>query len=115
MIKNLALSLLIVDMIVFSVLSFFFDDSLSKSFLFSSLLLLINLVGLALMWKVVLIYKKSALVTLVALIKYPLIGLSIYWAGRQSWINANGVVIGICSFLIIIVVTVLINLKIKKA
>lgn len=113
MIKISAIILLVVNTLLFFGLKFYWGDQLALSFLFSSALLLVNYVVLAMMWRAVLIYKKTALVTLVALIKYPLIGFSIFWAGQQSWLDTRGIVIGICAFLIIIVVSVL-TFKSKK-
>lgn len=103
----------LVNGIIFAVLAFYFNSAVAISFLFSSMLLLINYVGLAIMWKIIISSQKAGLAALVALIKYPIIGFSIFWAGRQPWMNSIGITIGICAFLINIVLTLLI-LKDRK-
>jgi hypothetical protein len=109
MIKKSAISLFLANGFIFIGLFMYFGAPMAISFLFSSTLLLINFVVLATMWKYVIVYQKSSLVALVALIKYPLMGISIYWAGKQPWMNSIGISIGICAFLIIIVLSLLIN------
>ena len=99
--------------IIFAVLFFKLNSAVAISFLFSSMLLLINYIGLAVMWKRIISRQNAGLAALVALIKYPIIGLSLFWAGRQPWMNSIGITIGICAFLINIVLTLLI-LKDRK-
>lgn len=115
MIKTVAASLITFNLLIFLSLNYLGHNNMALSFFFVSTLLLLNFIGLVLMWRAILIYRKTNLVVLSALIKYPLLGLSIFWAGRQPWINAIGIVIGICAFLIIIVVSVLIHLRFKKS
>lgn len=109
MIKKSALALFLANGLIFIGLFVYLGAPIAISFLFSSTLLLINYVVLAMMWKYIIVYQKAGLAALVALIKYPLIGISIYWAGKQPWMNSIGISIGICAFLIIIVLTLLIN------
>jgi hypothetical protein len=109
MIKKSAMSLFLANGLIFIGLFVFFGAPMAISFLFSSTLLLINYVVLAMMWKYIIVYQKAGLAALVALIKYPLIGISIFWASKQSWMNSIGISIGICAFLIIIVLSLLIN------
>ncbi len=108
MIKKSAITMFLANAIIFFILGVYFNSSMAISFLFSSMLLLANYVGLALMWKFIILRQKAGLAGLIALIKYPIIGLSIYWAGRQPWMNPIGITIGICAFLIIIVLSLLI-------
>jgi hypothetical protein len=115
MIKRSAISMFLGNVIIFLVLYIYFDQGMAISFLFSSMLLLINYVGLAVMWKYIILREKAGLAALVALIKYPIIGLSIFWAGRQPWMNSIGIAIGICAFLIIIVLNLLINKDSKNS
>ena len=103
-----AISLFLVNGIIFMILGMHFNPSVAISFLFCASLLTVNFVGLALMWWYTISYQKAGLPTLIAIIKYPLIGFSIYWAGKKPWINEVGIIIGVCSFPIIIVVTLLI-------
>ena len=114
MIKKSALGMFLANGIIFIILGFYFNSSMAISFLFSSTLLLVNYVGLAIMWKIIISQKRSGLAALVALIKYPVIGISIFWAGRQPWMNSIGITIGICAFLINIVLTLLILKDSKK-
>ncbi len=108
MIKKSAISMFLTSGIIFLILGIYFSSGMAISFLFSSMLLLINYVVLAVMWKYIILRQKTGLAALVALIKYPIIGLSIYWAGQQPWMNSIGITIGICAFLIIIVLSLLI-------
>ncbi|MBC7752777.1 MAG: hypothetical protein H7Z71_00970 [Moraxellaceae bacterium] len=108
MIKKSAIMMSLANGIIFIILGFYFNSPMAISFLFSSMLLLINYVGLAIMWKIIITQRKAGLAALVALVKYPLIGISIFWAGRQPWMNSIGITIGICAFLINIVLTLLI-------
>ncbi len=109
MIKKSAISLFAANGVIFVVLGIYFNSAMAISFLFSSMLLLINYVVLAIMWKHIILRQKAGLAALVALIKYPIIGISIYWAGKQPWMNSIGITIGICAFLFIIVLTLLID------
>jgi hypothetical protein len=109
MIKKSSISLFLANGIIFVALGMYFNSAMAISFLFSSSLLLINYVVLAVMWKYIILRQQAGLAALVALIKYPIMGISIYWAGRQSWMNSIGITIGICAFLIIIVLTLLIH------
>lgn len=110
MIKNSATAFLIVTLLVYAVLQMVFQETdVAYSFLFISVLLLVNYMGLSIMWKHVLVSKKTGAAPVFALLKYPLIAVAIFWAGRQPWINYWGIAIGICSFLIIIVITLLIK------
>ncbi|MBC7458443.1 MAG: hypothetical protein H7235_09205 [Bdellovibrionaceae bacterium] len=109
MIKKSAITMFLANGLIFIVLGMYFNSGMAISFLFSSTLLLINYVVLAVMWKYIILRQQAGLAALVALIKYPLIGISIYWAGRQAWMNSIGITIGICAFLIIIVLSSLIH------
>lgn len=109
MIKKSAIALFLANGLIFLILGLSFNSGMAISFLFCSTLLLINYVVLAVMWRYIILRQKAGLAALVALIKYPIMGISIYWAGRQPWMNSIGITIGICAFLIIIVLTLLIN------
>lgn len=109
MIKKSALLMLTISGIIYFILYKLMSTSIALSFLFSSMLLLANYVILAVMWKYIIQQQKAGLAALVALIKYPLMGIFIFWAGRQPWMNSIGIAIGICAFLIIIVLTLLIT------
>ena len=114
MIKKSAISLLIASGIIFFILKTYFSLPMAISFLFSSMLLLFNYVVLAVMWNYIITRHQVGLAALVALIKYPLIGIAIYLAGQQPWMNYIGIAIGICAFLIVIVLTLLINKDRRK-
>lgn len=109
MIKKVAIVLLAANFILYFILKFKVDSNVAASFLFCAFLLWINFVGLAVIWKLVISFHQTGLAVLMTVIKYPLIGISIFWASKQAWINSLGIVIGICAFLLIIVTTVLLN------
>jgi hypothetical protein len=109
MIKKLAIAQLIFFIIIYVILTINYTDAMATSFAFSSGLLWLNLLGLAFLWKIVTAFHKPGLATFIGLIKYPIIGLSIFWAAKQPWINPLGITIGVCAFLISIVLTVLLN------
>lgn len=109
MIKKSAISLFMANGLIFMALFIYFGPPMAISFLFSATLLLINFVVLAVMWKYIMKTGKAGVPALVALIKYPLIGVSIFWAAKQPWMNSIGIAIGICAFLLIIVLTLLIT------
>lgn len=83
----------------------------SASFIF--ILLLVNTVLVFFSWKFIIKLQKPGIATFLGLIKYPIIGLSIYWASLQKWVNPIGVVIGVCAFIISIVVTVILKKHIR--
>ena len=114
MIKKMAITLLLVSLGVFSILYFLEQPNVAWSSLFSSGLLLVNFIGLSFMWKFIVIQRSAGGGILLALLKYPIIGIAIFLASRQPWMNALGVVIGICEFLIIIVLSVLFKTKTLK-
>lgn len=109
MIKKIALVLLIFNLFLYGFLKIKMHENIATSFLFCSSMLWINLIGLAVISKIVISFHKTSLAVLITLLKYPLIGISIFWASKQTWINSIGIVIGICAFLIIIVLTVLLD------
>lgn len=108
MIKNSAICGTIFSILVSIGISFV-NINVAYSALFSSLLLIINMVGLAFIWKYVSGYNSPKMGVFIGIMKYPLMGFAIFWASKQSWVNSIGIAIGVCEFLIIIVLTVLLK------
>lgn len=105
MIKNIAFFGILFSLLVSFILSFH-SLSMAYSALFSSFLLIANMVGLSFIWGYLVFYQSVKKALFIGLIKYPLLIFSIFWASKKSWMNSVGITIGICEFIIIIVLTV---------
>lgn len=108
MIKKIA-TLSVVTALVCGLATWFFGSGqMAFSGVITHLLLILNMLGIWLIWRIVFEKKSIALGVVVIILKYPLLGYLVVQMSRQSWFNSIGVLIGFISFVLsIVLVTVL--------
>lgn len=111
MIKKFAIISFTLTILTYTLLSQFLNTNVANSFLFVITLLCLNVFLISLTWIIKLNNVHKVFALLITLLKYPAFVFSIIFVSQQKWINSMGIVIGICEFLIIIVVTVLTRKK----
>jgi len=72
-------------------------------------LLVVNLMGLFLLYKIVANKKSIALGLVLIILKYPLLGYIVVKMVRQSWFDSFGLIIGFIAFLSSIVIVTLLK------
>ncbi len=77
------------------------------------LLLVMNMLGLWLIWRVVFEKKSVALGVAIIILKYPILGYIVIQVSRQNWFNSIGLVIGFSSFVFSIVLAALLRKKLE--
>lgn len=82
------------------------NTSSANSFAFSYVLLIFNTLMISMTWVLNLSKINKLISVFITFCKYPIILFSIFWASQQKWIEPIGLAIGVCAFLIIIVITV---------
>jgi hypothetical protein len=77
--------------------------------LITHLLLILNMLGIWLIWRVIFQKKSVALGLAVIILKYPLLGYLVIQMSRQPWFSSIGVLIGFMSFVVSIVLVALLK------
>jgi hypothetical protein len=103
MIKNIAKTQALVSLIASLILWAVFNKNAAVSCLATAGMLLSNLFGLYLLWKVVFFKKSIALGLLIIIFKYPLIAFILWQMSKQAWIHPVGVFVAMLLFLLSIV------------
>lgn len=104
MIKQIAIRSLILSSVIGLVLSFLYSPSLGVASAITSLLLIVNMLGIYTLWTVI-IYKKSIAQGLVIIIlKYPVLAYSAAIVISEPWFNKLGLATGFLAFLLSVVV-----------
>lgn len=104
MIKQIAIRSLILSTVIGLVLSFLYSPSLGVASAITSLLLIVNMLGIYTLWTVI-IYKKSIAQGLVIIIlKYPVLAYSAAIVISEPWFNKLGLATGFLAFLLSVVV-----------
>ena len=78
------------------------------------LLLILNMLGIWLIWSVVFEKKSIALGVVIIILKYPLLGYIVVQMSRQNWFSSIGVLIGFLSFVVSIVLAALLRRKLDN-
>lgn len=81
---------------------------------FAHLLLILNTLGIWLIWSVVFKKKSIALGVAIIILKYPLLGYIVVLMSHQTWFNSFGVLIGFLSFVVSIVLAALLRKKLES-
>lgn len=115
MIKKIAITSILSSMIVAVALVLGGKADAGFSNLASNLLLVINLAGLFLFWRVIFQKKSIALGLLIIILKYPFIAYLVWMMSKQSWAQPGGIFVGVLVFLLSLIgVVVYTNAKQPK-
>lgn len=114
MIKKIAALSVAIAIIGALLTKFLGSNQMSLSALVVHLLLILNLVGLWVMWRMVFQKKSIALGVVVIILKYPLLGYLVLQISRQSWFDSVGVIIGLSLFVVSIVCATLFKPEFKN-
>ncbi len=107
MIKKIALVNLVISAVLALGLYIFVNKNIAISELVTTLMLVLNLSGLYIFWRVVFLKKSIALGLLIIIFKYPLIAYCLWQMSRQNWVHPLGVFVSMLLFLLSIVGVVL--------
>lgn len=114
MIKKIAI-LSLLTAIVAGVLTWIFTKSeMAFTGFAAHLLLIVNMLGIWLIWRVVFDKKSVALGVVIIILKYPLLGYIVVQMSRQIWFSSIGVLIGFSSFVLSIVLATLLRNKLEN-
>ncbi len=82
-----------------------FDLDTAKSAAIGGALMIVNLFGLWILWKLIFLKKSIALVVLIIIFKYLILGLILWKLSQLAWIRPQGFILGLSSLLFGIVGT----------
>lgn len=111
MIKKIAIISLLTALAAGLATWFFGKPAMASTAVVCHLLLILNLLGIWLIWRVVFEKKSVALGVVVIILKYPLLGYIVIQLSRQSWFDSIGLLIGFLSFVLSIVFVALLKQK----
>lgn len=77
-------------------------------------MLILNMLGIWLIWSVVFEKKSVALGVVIIILKYPLLGYIVVQMSRRTWFSSIGVLIGFSSFVFSIVLAALFRHKLEN-
>lgn len=103
MIKKTTYIVLAVAVITFIFEYLFLSPLVAWNALITVLIFLVNMLLLAFIWSKMLDEKPKTTAFLLAFVKYPALGLLIFLAAQTGKINPLGIALGICEFLLSIV------------
>lgn len=103
MIKTIAKTQVLLSLIASLILWAVINQNAAVSCFATAAMLLLNLFGLYLLWKVVFLKKSIALGLLIIIFKYPLIALILWQMSKQAWVQPIGVFVAMLLFLLSIV------------
>lgn len=111
MIKKIATLSLVTAIIAALIPWYFSKPEVALTAFVCHLLLIVNLLGIWVIWRVVFEKKSVALGVVVIILKYPLLGYIVVQISRQDWFNSFGLIIGFSSFVFSIVLVALLRQK----
>jgi len=114
MIKKIAIVSLLTAIITGLVAWFFAIPEMALTGFITHLLLIANMLGIWLIWRVVFEKKSVALGIVIIILKYPLLGYIVVQMSRQTWFSSIGVLIGFSSFVLSIVLVALLKQKLDN-
>lgn len=114
MIKNIAIITFLTG-IIFGLFTWIFTKpEIALTTTICHLLLVVNMMGIWLIWRVVFDKKSVALGVAIIILKYPILGYVVILLSRQSWFNSFGIIIGFSSFVFSIVLATLLRKKLDS-
>lgn len=112
MIKKIAIISLLMALMSSGLSWLFLGYNLAITAFIGHFLLVVNLLGMYLIWSVLVKKKSIALGVGLILFKYPILGYVVVKLAKQNWFNSFGVFLGFFTFLLsIVLVTVLKHFK----
>ena len=103
MIKKIAIITFFVGLLLALCLDLLLGNEFALSLLIGCFLMILNLLGLAFLWKLIFSKKSIALAVLVIIFKYLILGLILWNLSESTWLNPVGFVAGLGCLLIGIV------------
>ena len=107
MIKTIAVAQLLSGLLTSVGLFIFMNEKVAISCAVTSVLLIVNLIGLYIFWRVVFFKKSIALGLLIIIFKYPLIAFCLWQMSKQTWVQPIGILVSMLLFLFSVVGAVL--------
>lgn len=114
MIKKIALLSLLTAVVAGLAAWFFSKPDMAATGFATHLMLILNMLGIWLIWTVVFEKKSVALGVVIIILKYPLLGYIVVLMSRQTWFSSLGVLIGFSSFVLSIVLAALLRHKLDN-
>lgn len=109
MFKKSSYILLITALIVFVICKYTLGDKIAYTMFVTSFVLILNLLGLYLLWSLVIQKKSIALGVGIIILKYPLLGYIVYQMAQQKWFHSMGIFVGFVTFVFSIVLAALLR------
>jgi hypothetical protein len=103
MIKTIALVQCVLSLLISVGLLIFMNEKVAISCAVTSVLLIANLIGLYIFWRVVFFKKSIALGLLIIIFKYPLIAFCLWQMSKQTWVQPIGILVAMLLFLFSVV------------
>ncbi|MES2802420.1 MAG: hypothetical protein V4654_08005 [Bdellovibrionota bacterium] len=113
MIKKIAILSLLTAVATGLAAWFFVKPEMGLTGFATHLMLILNMLGIWLIWSVVFEKKSIALGVVIIILKYPLLGYIVVQMSRQTWFSSIGVLIGFSSFVLSIVLAALLRHKLE--
>jgi hypothetical protein len=109
MIKIIAFLILIYTGLGFILAEIYLDSGFSISLLIGGLLMLVNLLGLAFIWRLIFSKKSIALAVVVIIFKYVILGTVLWSFASHKWLKPLGLVVGLGSLIFAILLATIIK------
>ncbi len=115
MIKNIATLMVIYVFILALAAQLYLNNEYAISIVLGGSLMLINLAGLAIAWRLIFFAKKSiALAAFVIIFKYVILGMILWSLASVSWLKLTGFLLGMTSMVFAILVATLVKSYSRK-
>lgn len=114
MIKNITIAILIFSVVVSGASYIFVNLEFAVSVLLGGIMMLINLLGLAFVWRLIFSKKSIALAALIIIFKYIILGAILWWLVSINWLKPIGFLIGLSSLIFSIVLATLLKSRIQN-
>ena len=114
MIKTLATSIVLYTLAASFIANIMLSTDFAMSILIGGFTMLINVVGLALFWRLIFSKKLIALAMVIIIFKYLILAVVLWSLYNFKWINPLGFCIGLGSLMISIFVLLLTKQFLKK-
>ncbi|MFZ3230099.1 MAG: hypothetical protein WA160_07835 [Pseudobdellovibrio sp.] len=114
MIKLAAIYMIIYTLLGSIVLMLFADRETAISCAIGGFIMLINLIGIYLLWQVVFTKKSIALAVVIIILKYLILGFVLWYLAQVSYIRPIGLVVGLSTLVLAILSTTLTKSFVKN-
>ncbi len=104
MIKNIAIILCIYTVLAASLIYKFWGIEQAVATLIGGLLMFVNVISLSYLWKLIISKKSIALVIVVIIFKYLILGMILWGLTSGVWLKVEGFLVGIVSLIFAILI-----------